>query len=401
VRVWNISTGNEAPDFHGEPLTLAGAKAPISLSADGLRLATGHADTTVRVWDMRIGAELFTLHGVEGLVFSPDGERFAASGYYKVFIGNAARSLEAATLPGTRFAAYSADGKLLAFPGHDQENWIAVWDIANNRQVHRLQPPRENRWGGLSMAFSGDGRCVVAAIQRALLVWDARTGELVRRLSHTTELSSLALSPDGATVAAGGLGFVKLWDTADLHELCTLNLHNFAAGPLAFSPDGQRLAIANLWSQGIEVWEVASRRRILTLDGHPTAINSAAFSPDGRRLATASGDAVRIWDLESRNQAAILQGHTDQVSSIAFSPDGKRLASASLDKTVKLWDTTTGQQLLTLRGFNDQLTYVTFSPDGDHLLAAYLRMSRTEQGGIAIWDATPLSRVSKKARAMR
>jgi WD40 repeat protein len=101
-----------------------------------------------------------------------------------------------------------------------------------------------------------------------------------------------------------------------------------------------------------------------------------AFSPDGKRLASGS----QVYDSETGRELLTLKGHGSWVDNVAFSPDGKRLATASADKTVKVWDAETGQELLTVPGARG----LAFSPDG-HRLA-----SGTEGGTVTIYDATPL-----------
>jgi WD40 repeat protein len=69
-----------------------------------------------------------------------------------------------------------------------------------------------------------------------------------------------------------------------------------------------------------------------------TAATSIAFSPDGEMLAigTHSGQ-VLLYEFSAQKFVQVFQGHTDHVSSVAFSPDGKWLASGSRDKTIRLW----------------------------------------------------------------
>ena len=79
-----------------------------------------------------------------------------------------------------------------------------------------------------------------------------------------------------------------------------------------------------------------------------------AFSPDGKRLASANlGGAVKVWDAGTGQETLALEGHADGVWCVAFSPDGQRIASGSGDGTVKVWDAATGRETLTLKGHTE------------------------------------------------
>tara|TARA_B100000959_G_C14637323_1_gene482789 strand:- start:161 stop:580 length:420 start_codon:yes stop_codon:yes gene_type:complete len=114
------------------------------------------------------------------------------------------------------------------------------------------------------------------------------------------------------------------------------------AESVAISPDGGTLAVAG--SVGVSLYEINTLDLIGLVEwpeamgGKPSQVRSIAWSPDGHTLASGGYDSsVRLWDVASREQMGVLEGHTDRVNSVAWSPDGHTLASGSRDDTVRLW----------------------------------------------------------------
>src|ERR1700733_2253765 len=100
--------------------------------------------------------------------------------------------------------------------------------------------------------------------------------------------------------------------------------HTSWVSSIAFSPDGARIASGS-GDKTIRLWDAKTGAAIgEPLRGHANLVNSVAFSPDGARIASGSDDkTIRLWD--AKTGATIgepLQGHTSWVSSVAFSPDG-------------------------------------------------------------------------------
>ena len=256
------------------------------------------------------------------------------------------------------------------------------------------------------------------AITHSVEVWAVDTNADVGRMSfhlaetsqhhihtlggHRTTADYLAFSPDGEKIALAGWGYsasysqfvlaggsekVKLWDVATQRDIATLE-----GKSVAFSPDGTILATGT--RSGIKLWNVATQRNIATLEGHtrqvePVAFSPepVAFSPDGEMLVSGATDGIIIlWDVATQRNIATLEGHTSRVISLAFSPDGKMLASGSVDGTTKLWDIATETNIASFEeeGRNSWINSVTFSPDGEILASALGVVDG--HGYVKLWD---------------
>ena len=191
---------------------------------------------------------------------------------------------------------------------------------------------------------------------------------------HTHHIISLAMSPDGTTLASGSVdSTVRLWDTKTYEETATLRGSDSEIWSVAFSPDGSLLAAGTVdgW---ITLWDVASRKRTGTLAGHTLWTQALAFSPDGALLISGAfsyEDNMKVWDVATGELITVLKGHNGSIYQLLFSPDGSMLASASFDYSIGLWDVAARKvrYRLVLPGGRGIKT-IAFSPDG-RVLASY------------------------------
>ncbi|WP_293350008.1 MULTISPECIES: serine/threonine-protein kinase [unclassified Microcoleus] len=160
----------------------------------------------------------------------------------------------------------------------------------------------------------------------------------------------------------------------------TLVGHSHAVTSVAFSPDGATLASGSE-DKTIEMWNLHGGKRWYTLTGHSDWVTSVAFSPDGATLASGGRDkTIQIWDLNKGKWWYALRGHEDRVYAVAFSPDGQVLASGSRDKTVQLWNLNKGRPMSALSGHAGGVEAVAFSPGGEFLATG------SRDKSLQLWD---------------
>ncbi|MBD2777731.1 serine/threonine-protein kinase [Iningainema tapete] len=217
-----------------------------------------------------------------------------------------------------------------------------------------------------SVALSPDGKTLASGSwDTTLQLWDLATGKKLNTLEgNSGRLYTVSISSDGNTVASGsGQNTIKLWNLVTKQELGILQGHSNAVKSITFSQDGQTLVSGN-FDGSIKVWNLSTRQEIKTLQGHSQQVKSVAISSDGKTLVSGSGDnSIKLWNIIS-GQNRTLSGHSSSVNAIAISPDGIILASGSADKTIKMWNLPSGQESQTLKGHSYAVNAIAFSPDG-------------------------------------
>lgn len=158
--------------------------------------------------------------------------------------------------------------------------------------------------------------------------------------------------------------------------------HTRTITSLALSPDGRTLATASV-DLTLRLWDVTTGALRAALEGHSDWIRACAFAPDGESLVSASADcSLRIWHVATGSLRTILVGHTGSVLGCAFTPDGKVIVSVSVDGTLRHWDSSSGAERSAFEGLVPSELACALAPDGTSFI------SMLDDGGLRLWDAS-------------
>lgn len=286
----------------------------------------------------------FTEHlgTIKSLVFTPDSQTLVSGGsdndgiirLWNTTTGKRTGTINRAHKTAIESIVISPDGQTLASGGDDET--INLWNLKNNTLTRSFVGHTSNV---LSLAITPNGKVLVSGALDGIRMWDLLQQRPLATLTRFDNLIyTLAISPDGQTLASGdNVGVIKLWDLGTGKLIRTvLAAHTNTVTKLVFSPDGNTL-ISGSRDRTIKLWNVSSGELVRTLTGHNSWVNAIALNRNGQTLASAGRDGVKLWNLTTGELITTLYGHSDWVSAIAFSPDGRKLATGGFDRKINLW----------------------------------------------------------------
>jgi WD40 repeat protein len=353
------------------------------------------------------------------VAFSPDGQRIAAGGAYKVFLDPKGPEAEAVLRFRRQHQVFSksfpsAIGMGVGFSGGkyflDDRGRVWCWELGSARLVARLEG---HDFGVGAVGFLPDDRLVSWADDGQVWVWDVPTGRRIAELAPSAQnllRTAAAFGADGRHAVVSRHGYLGLINLLDGSQVRRFPVSPDWEGwcPLAVSADARWVVTAS--GGRLDLWDATTGADASPPGRHTgDGVTAVRFTSDGP-IATATGGDVILWSAEtgevlgqireSSPLPASALGGSLLAGTLALSPDGRRAACIRRffsrlgplgPDNLLTWDWHTGA----VRTWEDtDVTAVAWARDGESVVLASkqgalealeLRSGRRER----LWDGIP------------
>lgn len=276
----------------------------VSISPNGKILATGSYNGKIHLWNLENRSFLHVLSGhsdaVESLTFTQDSQTLLSGGW---------------------------------------DNDVKVWDLTQETPTSKTLQGHIDDVQAVTVSMDGQ-TLVSGSYDGTIKVWDLDSGKVTQILKDVYRLSTLALHSNNQILVSGNTwGSLRLWDLETGQVIQSISSHSSEVRSVAFSPDGNTL-VSGGYDKTVKLWRFEDKITLSqTLRNAPfSAILSVAISPDGRILASGGRDGtICLWEMDTGRLLEMFPAHRSAIWSIAFSPDGQTIISGSSDTTIRLW----------------------------------------------------------------
>lgn len=267
-----------APDSHRGPVVA------LAASPDGKWIATGGADTFVKIWELENLQQPTTLE---------DGHTSA--------VADVAFSQDGVWLASVSGAIAQRDRQLVA----DQE--LILWNMQTKTKENSIALGPANM---CRVAFVPKLDAVAVAVSQPIAasmsppevrIYGMPSGDLlaIHRGLPADSIQTLSVSNDGRWLAFGLFEkAVFLGETSPVGSVVQIGSMPSQVTGMAFTPDSKVLAVSSDDGR-YRLYDVITRSEFFTIEGHPESISCLAFTADGKSLLTGAAEdftgAIRVW----------------------------------------------------------------------------------------------------------
>jgi serine/threonine protein kinase len=231
-----------------------------------------------------------------------------------------------------------------------------------------------------ALSWSPDGAQLASSSRdHTVRLWNASNQNTLVYKGHAAAVQAVVWNLQGTLLASGGRdNQAQIWNPIG-DTLYRSSLLASAISALAWSTNGDELFIGTS-GNGLHRFTLANSRT--SLEANRAIIHAVAISPDGNFIATGTtGGRVSIARLKGSGAGQIqsYESHLGPVLSLAWSPDSTKLASSGSDKLVRVLSLTTASITSTL-SHTSAVNGLAWEPvSGERLATA------ASDGSLRIW----------------
>ncbi len=337
IQYWDVDTGEHLKTINAPPDTTD----HIIFSPDGNTLVYKGDDGRIMFWDVATDTSIRTLNGYaqmfRDMTYSPDGSKVVTltNGpriyFWDIHLSRLTKTYYNPEGGNISSVVYSPDGETLACTGYN-----TVFFLDTNTFEHgRVFTGRKN--GFVVANFSSDGEILAGGgADGTIFVWDVNTGKTLREFDWNGDaISALAFSPDGKMLMSTSDSGTCFWDISSENIIQELSAYE-----VVVSPDWKTFVGIGRPDQFgcISIWNFGEDEPLRTISSLPNAYY-LEYSPNGQTFVSQHADGkIRFWDTDTGDLMQTYSGHKNGTWFLSYSPDGNTLATAGWDSTVLLWD---------------------------------------------------------------
>ncbi len=385
----------------------------LKYSRNGKRLAAGHRNGAVTIWDMETKQPRNTFFGHEGeitsLSFGPGNKILASGGHDSVVntwnldrfqqFGQVrghtgtfvfANFLETGADTGDFDGQSDTKATLLTVSdgkSDDDPGEYKTWTMPLAQDSKTLRGDGAEVW---DMDIGAEDRLISGSRDGLLKEWNLPNGPVRRRWTspHDTStrdmINSVAISPDGRWLVSGGdSGTLRIWDRDDPkdHPWKEIRAGQKETGQIRFLSDNVHF-VSTGGDSTVKLWDrtLGADQKPQLLAQHADTVHAPWVAVRGGRVASCGEDGViYLWDQSLGRRKLVREDGRATLNSVAFSNDGKIVAVGDARGVVQLWDYDTGKFLRSFPAHVSAVQAIAFSHDD----RAH-RHRRRRQGGAPV-----------------
>jgi serine/threonine protein kinase/WD40 repeat protein len=355
VRIWDAENLNELRALHGHSTPVF----TVAFSPGGRWLASGDGNGTIKLWDLeRAGSPgeapvVAARQLANRIIFTPDGHGVAV-GTDDDGIG----------VVDTESCKLTASFKDLVFPARFTSDGMRIVGLAGVGDLGTGKTQLSDEFGKSgyhwTLDVSPDRRLLFHSFRSSAKkdiaeLLDLQRGTVMTNFSPPGVIIAARFTEDGKTVLASDSdGVLHWWSVSSdgLKPRRSVQVGHFSRA-MALSPDGATVALGGLSRVSLVDYQTGAIRQ--RLFGHGHEINGVAFSPDGGTLTTCSMDGtIKLWNLRIMQEVCTIvfdikhaMGKEIGVQGVGFAPDGNSLWAFSRSGSLKCWRVATPEEIAT------------------------------------------------------